>query len=175
MDRGAIFGEKLMNAFAGINTGIEMPLVFQDDETVCYSLSQVLLPRKSPFVVEKIGRDEPREKIFENNEVWQYDAQRDESRPARTIHSDAVTEEFYQVAAQEMLQRERGDAEEPETRVLASGSNFASGTPQKKTPEAPHLAARLAQAAGDRHDPPADFAVSLVIEKAPSGDRISIA
>jgi hypothetical protein len=59
MDRGAIFGEELMNAFAGINTGIEMPLVFQGDETVCYSL---LLPRKSPFVVDKIGRDEPREK-----------------------------------------------------------------------------------------------------------------
>ena len=29
MDRGAIFGEKLMNAFAGINTGIEMPLIFR--------------------------------------------------------------------------------------------------------------------------------------------------
>ena len=172
MDRGAIFGEKIMNAFAGINTGIEMPPIFQDDETACYSLSQVLLPRKSPFVVEKIGRDEPREKIFENNEVWQYDAQRDESRPARTIRSDDVTEEFYQMAAQEMLQRERGDADKPETRVLASGSNFASGTPQKKTPEAPRVAARLAQAAGDRHDPPADFAVSLVIEKAPSGPDI---
>ena len=74
-----------------------------------------------------------------------------------------------------MLQRERGDADKPETRVLASGSNFASGTPQKKTPEAPRLAARLAQAAGDRHDPPADFAVPLAIEKAPSGldiDRV---
>jgi hypothetical protein len=87
MDRGAIFGEKLMNAFAGINTGIEVPLVFQGDETVCYSLSQVLLPRKSPLVVEKIGRDEPRDRIFENNEAWQYDAQRDGPRPARTIRA----------------------------------------------------------------------------------------
>jgi hypothetical protein len=77
-----------------------------------------------------------------------------------------VTEEFYQMAAQEMLQRERGDADKPVTRLLASGSNFASGTPQKKSPEAPPLAARLAQAAYDDDTPPAAFAVPLAIEKA---------
>jgi hypothetical protein len=102
-------------------------------------------------------------------------------RPVRSIHPATavyVADEFYQMAAQEMLQRERGDADKPATRVLAPGSNFASGTPQKKTPEAPHLAARLAQAAassrstGGRGDPPADFAVPLAIEKTPSASDI---
>jgi hypothetical protein len=92
-------------------------------------------------------------------------------QPATAVY---VADEFYQMAAQEMLQRERGDADKPATRVLASGSNFASGTPQKKTrPRGAHLAARLAQAAaGGRGDPPADFAVPLAIEKTPSASDI---
>ena len=38
-DRGAVFGQKLMDTFAGINTGVEMPVIDRHDEAWHYSLS----------------------------------------------------------------------------------------------------------------------------------------
>jgi hypothetical protein len=44
-DRGAVFGQKLMDTPAGINTGVEMPVIDRHDEVWQYYLSQMLPPR----------------------------------------------------------------------------------------------------------------------------------
>jgi hypothetical protein len=55
-DRGAgAFGQKLMDTFAGINTGVEMPVIDRHDGAWQYSLSQMLLPREAEYVEENEG------------------------------------------------------------------------------------------------------------------------
>jgi hypothetical protein len=44
-----------MDTFAGINTGVEMPVIDRHDEAWHYSLSQMLLPREAEFVEENEG------------------------------------------------------------------------------------------------------------------------
>jgi hypothetical protein len=53
-DRGVVFGQKLMDTFAGINTGVEMPVIDRHDEAWHCSLSQMLLPREREYVCKKM-------------------------------------------------------------------------------------------------------------------------
>ena len=130
-DRGAVFGQKLMDTFSGINTGIEMPVIDRHDEAWHYSLSQMLLPREAEFVEENEGDDEPRDLDLGRYELWQRHEGRGACRPAKIMHSDDIPEDFYLMMAQDMLLRHRGDATDEVVRVLPSASTFAAGTPQK--------------------------------------------
>jgi hypothetical protein len=98
-----------MDTFAGINTGVEIPVIDRHDEAWHYSLSQVLLPREREYVQENGGDNEPRGLDLGRNEVWQRHEGRGECRPARVMHSDDIPEEFYLMMAQDMLLRHRGD------------------------------------------------------------------
>ena len=84
-----------MDTFAGINTGVEIPVIDRHDEAWHYSLSQVLLPREREYVQENGGDNEPRGLDLGRNEVWQRHEGRGECRPARVMHSDDIPEEFY--------------------------------------------------------------------------------
>ena len=53
-DRGAVFGQKLMDTLAGINTGVEMPVIDRHDEVWQYYLSQMLPSREAEYGIHNI-------------------------------------------------------------------------------------------------------------------------
>ena len=54
-DRGAVFGQKLMDTFAGINTGVEMPVIDRHDEVWQYYLSQMIPSREAEYGIQALG------------------------------------------------------------------------------------------------------------------------
>jgi hypothetical protein len=161
-----------MNAFQGIVANVKMPTADKYDDQLAYPLSQMPVPRKAEYVIEKKGRNEPRNYDFDRGEIWQFDEDRQCSRPAYGIEADDMPEEFFYMMAQDMLQREGGDGSKKEKKISPQASAFAAGTPQNKSPEARPLAARLAAPAANRHTPSKDFAVSLALPKAQDEDEI---
>jgi hypothetical protein len=152
-ERGQVFADRFMNVCARVTSQVEQPWCDSADKGTCYPVSIILKPRNVEFVEENEKDREPRWLDLERNERWQYDKERKQSMVATTVHSSDISEDFFTMIAAAIITKAgtRGDASEEvreETRVKATPSNFAMGTPVRRTDAAPALRAQLFQDTG---------------------------
>jgi hypothetical protein len=129
-DSGEAFEKKIIDVCQDINSGVDVPAYNPRAPRQQWPLAIALMPRSLKYVVANIDPNPARDFHAVNFEIMHKDTIFDMSLPAMRIRTEDISDEFFEIVAQDMQGGQDASILE-QAPVLASPQAYAQGTPSR--------------------------------------------